>query len=240
MSVKKLLVLAAAGLAVVGATAVMAGGPDHMAMSSPAVFENSVYLDLHAGYDQSNWTDFNSNNVMGASAVSAYAPSSDGKGGFTGGLDLGYNVTQYVAFEGSWFHLPEVTGKGTGAIQSTTTSQSASINSWVADLAAKLSVPVMENLDLFGKVGLAYRQLTYSLPSVASVTLKAVTNDGHYWTPLFGTGIQYTWNNWLFGAQYTYLPGDSTINHGYTGFGAPDAAPEANLYTGFVGYKFNV
>ncbi|OGT41425.1 MAG: hypothetical protein A3F13_06850 [Gammaproteobacteria bacterium RIFCSPHIGHO2_12_FULL_40_19] len=238
MSVKKLLVLTAASLVAIGATAVLAGGPDHMAMPSEPAFQNSVYVDGHLGYSQSNWTTFNSNNVVGSSGTSLFTPGSNGKGGFTGGADLGYTITQHIAVEGGWFYIPKVSGNGTGTTVGGLTqasTASGNIKSWFAYTAAKLTVPVMNNLDLFGKVGVAYRALTYS-PN----TISGVTGNGHYWAPVFGTGLQYNWGSWMLGAQYTYLPGNSSVNPGNTSFGAPNAAPEVNMYTGFLGYKFNV
>lgn len=248
MSVKKLLVLTAASLAAIGATAAMAGGPDHMAMPSEPAFQNSIYLDGHVGYTQSNWTDFNSNNLMGARAVSSFTPTKNGKGGVTGGVDLGYNITQHIAAEAGWFYIPQVKGEGTntaiGSGSDQVVAQSAStkakVDSWFAYMAAKLSVPVMENFDLFGKVGVAYRALTYSPKAAASVQ-GGITGNGHYWAPVFGAGLQYTFAEaWQVGAQYMHLPGNSEVNYGNSSFGAPNAAPEVNMYTGFLGYKFNV
>lgn len=243
MSVKKLLVLTAASLAAMGATAALAGGPDHMAMPSEPAFQNSVYVDGHLGYTQSNWTNFNSNNVMGASGTSLFTPTSHGKGGFTGGADLGYNITQHIAVEGGWFYIPKVSGHGTGTSVGSTSYTSAStetVKSWFAYTAAKLTVPVVSDFDLFGKVGVAYRSLRYS-PSLSSITGN-VTGCGHYWAPVFGAGLQYNWGSWMLGGQYTYLPGNSEANSASSSsaFGAPNAAPEINMYTGFLGYKFNV
>jgi hypothetical protein len=244
MSVKKLLVLTAASLAAIGATAAMAGGPDHMAMPAEPAFQNSIYLDGHVGYTQSNWTNFNSSNLMGATATSAFSPTSNGKGGVTGGVDMGYNITQHIAAEAGWFYVPQVKGEGTtvvvGDLPAQATSVKSKVNSWFAYMAAKLSVPVMENFDLFGKVGVAYRGLSYSPAAPASVP-GGITNKGGYWAPVFGTGLQYTFAQaWMVGAQYMYLPGNSEVNYGNTSFGAPNAAPEINMYTGFLGYKFNV
>lgn len=243
MSVKKLLVLTAASLAAIGATAAMAGGPDHMAMPSEPAFQNSIYLDGHVGYTQSNWTDFNSNNVVGSHATSWYVPSKNGKGGVTGGLDMGYNITQHIAAEAGWFYIPQVKAVGsTSTVNGVSFAGTATgkVDSWFAYMAAKLSVPVMEHFDLFGKVGVAYRGLTYS-PKASTAIAGGVTNNGHYWAPVFGAGLQYTFAEaWLVGAQYMYLPGNSEVNYGNTSFGAPNAAPEVNMYTAFLGYKFNV
>ena len=247
MSVKKLLVLGAATVAVMGATVAMAGGPDHMAMASAPGFENSVYVDLHGGWAQSNWDDFNANNVLGvnSTATSVFNVDSRGDGYWTAGADLGYNITQHIAVEAGWFYIPKVGGTALGAVTpgTITTSGSASVKSWFAYTAAKLSVPVMDNFDLFGKIGVAYRTLDYSLSNTATVnatTLNSVTGNGHYWAPVFGAGLQYNWGNWMLGAQYMFLPANTKVNYANTAFGAPDAAPAVNLYTGFVGYKFNV
>src|SRR3990167_6079238 len=141
MSVKKLLVLGAATFAVMGATAAMAGGPDHMAMPSEPAFQNSVYLEGHVGYTQSNWSTFNSNGVMGAAGSSLYTPGTNGKGGVIGGADLGYNITQHIAVEGGWFYIPQVQGhattttktnNNTGATYIAGPGTTATVNSWFA------------------------------------------------------------------------------------------------------------
>lgn len=245
MSVKKLLVLGAAGLAAIGVTAAMAGGPDHMAMPSEHGFQKSVYVDLHGGAAESDWREFNSNGVIGASSDSSFIATTNRRGGWTGGVDFGYNITQHIAAEAGWFYLPRVSAKGSGsavngaAVQSATTS--ANVRSWFAYVAAKLTVPtiIVDHLDLFGKVGVAYRALKYGTSST-DATLKAVMGNGHYWAPVFGAGIQYSWENWMLGAQYMFLPSNTNVNYASTNFGAPDAAPAVNLGTVFVGYKFAV
>lgn len=242
MSVKKLLVLTAASVVTTSVTIAMAGGPTQAAMPvEPDAFQNSLYVDLQLGYAQSNWTGNNTNKIMGASAVSLYSPTSNGNGGFTVGADLGYNITQHIAAELGWFYLPKVSGSTTGnAVGGTTATGTASVSSGFAYAAAKLTVPAMTDLNLFGKVGVAYRYLTYSVPSAIANLTGNPAGNGNNWSALFGAGLQYMWNSWTLGAQYTYLPGNANVNNGNTSYGAPNAVPEANLYTGFLGYKFNV
>ena len=249
MSVKKLLILGAAGLAAIGATAVLAGGPDHMAMPAEPAFQNSVYLDLDLGYAQSDWSNFNASRLIGASGNSLYAPTSAGKGGFSVGADLGYNITRHIAVEGAWYYLPEVnaavTALGRNATNNIAAGNTTSAHSWLAYTAAKLSVPVADNVDLYGKVGVGYRALTYTFApgTPAVVNADSLAGNGHYWAPVFGTGVQYNWGAWMLGAQYLYVPGNSSMNYSTPARnlgGAPNAAPEVNLYTGFLGYKFNV
>ncbi|MCX7121341.1 MAG: hypothetical protein NTZ67_06160 [Gammaproteobacteria bacterium] len=238
MSVKKILVLSAAALVAMGATAAMAGGPDHMAMPSEPAFQNSIYLEGHFGWAQSDWVNFNGSNLVGVGGSSTYAPSAKGFGYMTAAADLGYNITQHIAVEGGYFYLPSVCADSTSVTAGV--SGTAKVNSWFAYTAAKFSVPVMDNLDLFGKMGVAYRALSYSLSGTRTAAINSVAGNGSYWAPVFGAGIQYLWNSWIIGGQYTYLPGNSSVNPSSTSFGAPNAAPEVNLYTGFLGYKFNV
>ena len=205
MSVKKLLVLAA-GLTVIGATAAIAGGPDHMAMPAQPAFQNSIYIDAQLGYAQTNNDVFLGNAVV------------DNKnGGFTGGVDMGYTFTRNIALEAGWLYLPN-----TGI---STVDFNGQVRSWLIYAAAKFSAEVMENLDLFAKAGVGYRDLNYSF--------NGHNSTGNYWLPLMAAGLEYTYGSWLFGAQYTFVTGNSskTIN---------DNGTKANLYTGFVGYKFNV
>ncbi|OGT26909.1 MAG: hypothetical protein A2624_02225 [Gammaproteobacteria bacterium RIFCSPHIGHO2_01_FULL_42_8] len=250
MSVRKLLVLSAAGLAAIGATAAIAGGPDHMAMPSEPGFQNSVYIDLHGGYENSNWSDFNSNNVLGPSATSNYVPTSRGKGYWTAGADMGYNITQHIAAEAGWFYQVKVSGNGTTLATNGVASQSGNslnVHSWFAYMAARLNVALADDFDLFGKVGVGYRALSYSRTNQASGGgITGVTGNGSYWAPVFGTGVQYNWGDWMLGAQYLYFPANTDVNRttasGVTAgaYGAPNAAPAIHTYTGFVGYKFAV
>lgn len=243
MSVKKILVLSAASLAVVCATAVMAGGPDHMAMPVKPVSNKSIYLEGGFGYDQTDWANNNTNALLGVSNASLYNPNSHGLGYLTATMDLGYNFTKNIALEGGYTYLPSVSGGSTGTtIGGITASGGVAIRSWVAYLAAKLSVPVMEHLNLFGKVGAAYRRLNYAVSGTASGTtsLNPYRNNGHYWMPLFATGIQYDWHKWLLGAQYAYIPANNQVNTTNVAFGAPNSAPDAHLYTGTLGYRFDV
>lgn len=252
MSVRKLLVLTAASLAAISASAAMAGGPDHMATSMPseAAFQNSIYVDLQGGHESSNWTNFNGSRLIGPASSSLYSVTGKrGKGFWTPGVDLGYNITQHIAAEAGWFYQFAVhsTNSGTTPIGGVTpTASNLNVKSWFAYLAGRLNVPVVDNFDLFGKVGVAYRDLSYSTNST-NLGVLALTGNGFYWAPVFGTGLQYNWGNWLFGAQYMYLPGNSEANLTTAGgnvtsgvFGAPDAAPAIHTYTAFVGYHFAV
>jgi len=236
MSVKKFLILATS----FAAMSAIAGGPDRLGMVMQPGFQNSLYLDAHLGYAQSNWSDFNASALIGQSGASNYTPTSNGNGGFSGGLDLGYNFTKNIALESGWFYLPKVNAPGTNiSIGSVTipASATASVSSWMLYIAGKLSIPVIDSFDLYGKIGVGYRHMAYNGINSALSTLSGI---GYYWTPVFAAGLEYTLDTWVLGAQYAYIPSNSEVNNANATYGAPNAAPEVNLVTGFVGYKLNI
>ena len=240
MFAKKILRWIIVGCALICGNTVIAGGVTQQPTTFNNTLKNKIYVDLHLGYAQTNWNNTNVNGVMGAPGVSYFSPTSNGNGGFTVGADLGYYLTQHVGVEGGWFYLPQVSGavtdfghtNGNNPLNST-----ATINSGFAYLAAKLDISVLYNLDLFGKIGVAYRYLTYNVPAATSAL--NIAGNGSNWSPVFSTGIEYICKNWLLGMQYLYLPGSSHVNNAVGGFGAPNATPDSNLYTASLGYRFN-
>ncbi len=249
MSFKKILVSGVVVLASVAGMAVFADNVDvDQAADEDAapLFQSSVYVDAHVGYTQVNWRTFNGSGVMGISGASYFSPTDHGKGGVTGGVDTGYNFSKYIAGEAGWLYLPEVKGSGTGSgtAVSFTSSQTAKVHSWLLYGAAKFSVPMVKNMQLFGKVGAAYRSLTYTVPSNSNTGFNAMTKAGGYWAPVFAAGMQYTRNGWLLGFQYLHLPGNKHYNSGVAVDGAvinggPDSAPEVNMYTAYLGYQYS-
>lgn len=242
MSMKKYFIWGASAAVTMMVSCAQAGGVDAVADVEPA-FHTNVYVDLHAGYAQSNWVDFNAS-VMGT-GIAYFSPVDNRHGGFTGGVDTGYAYSQNLAFDFGWFYLPSVKGdvNSNGTTAGAPAGSTATVDSWFAYAAAKFSVPLMRSINLFGKAGLAYRQLSYDAPNTPSQLVTA-TRRGNYWAPVFATGIQYLNDNWTFGIQYLYLPGNTHRNDALTGtslanLGAPHAAPEVHLYTAFLGYYFN-
>lgn len=247
MSIKNICLLSATALVSVSVafSTALAGGVDPMPVADVVPdFQNYVYVDLHGGYAQSNWASFNASGVMGTGA--AYYTAIDNRhGGFTGGVDTGYAYSQNLAFDFGWFYLPSVKGavNGNGTTAGAPAGSEVTVYSWFAYAAAKFSVPLMDRINLFGKAGFAYRQLSYDAPSTPSELVTA-TRRGNYWAPVFATGIQCMGDHWVFGIQYLYLPGNTHRNDTLNGtplanYGAPHVAPEVHLYTAFFGYYFN-
>lgn len=228
MSVKKLLLLTAAGIASVGATA-FAGGPDQM----PApVFQPNIYVEGNLGYVRSNWSLTPvAVNPFANNAGTVVTTGGNGTGGFTFGFALGYNFIKHFSGELGWDWIPQA--NGTGRILPVA-NNGLNVSSWVIYLAGKLDVPVMDNVDLFGKLGAAYRSLSWGGAGATGVALNPSGNTG-YWSPMFGAGLQYSWNdNFYILAQWKHIM--SNINNA----SVSQRAPQADFFTLGLGYRFAV
>lgn len=225
MSVKKIILTAGVIASAVGASAAMAGGPDNVAMPVTPAFQPNVYVEVHAGYADANWNRFRG--IYNTAAL-----GHDPRGGFTFGGDIGYQFMRNLGVEVGAFYLPRVSGT-TGATPVGTTIPAGVGNrttSWFAYAAGKLTVPVYDNLDVYGKLGAAYRRLDNNGAGVP--------NNG-YWTPVFGAGIEYmATQNVSVSAQYMRLPGYAAA--ATSNARAVRRSPAADLYTLAVGYKFAV
>lgn len=216
MSVKKLLVLTAAGIASLGVTAALAGGPD----VAPA--DNGAYVDLNLGYGFQDWQGI-ANLIITPTRSRVWGDNSTG--GFAGSVDLGYQWNQYLAAEFGYWYLPQASYTNTPAGG---VAVGGNVSNYALYLAAKFMAPVMDNLDLFFKAGLAYR---YANQTTAAGPLNAPANNTQTnITPTFSGGIQYNYTpNWRFNVMYTYISSNA---------GAP--TPNVHLITAGVGYLFTL
>ncbi|MCB1827240.1 MAG: outer membrane beta-barrel protein, partial [Coxiellaceae bacterium] len=158
MSVKRYLTLAAAGIASIAATSAIAGGPDVMA--APMDY-SGFYLDLDAGWGGSNWNHF-AGGVLDPFNPSIGSVTDHGTGGFAWGGDVGYQFNQYFSVEMGAYDLASVRGNNGIILGNAASVGGVKINSWVLYAAGKVAIPVMQNFDFFGKVGVAWRFLNYS------------------------------------------------------------------------------
>jgi len=232
MSVKKLLLLTAAGIASVGMTTLaVAGGPD----VAPAPADNGVYIDVNLGYAWHDWQNTLGNFVgniaafEGATGVTNWG--SNANGGFAVSPDFGYQFNRFVAIEGGYWYLPQASASGTVTTPDGDFPVSGNIDNYALFLVAKFMAPVYENWDLFMKAGLAYRYSSFSggnanFNNVGIGVFTAIV-------PTFSGGVQYTYDqNWRFNVMYTYIASNSTGNN------ASILTPNAHILTAGVGYLF--
>lgn len=205
----------------VSTTLAIAGGPEYAPMPTYA----GVYIEGNAGYTTRNWEQDTSTSIGAASTIGVLTSPNNTTGGFTGGVDIGYQFNEYWSIEGGWFYLPRVSSVILGV--------GNSINTGLAYGAIKGTLPVYENTYIFGKLGGGYTYNRLNNTTFASTNGVAAVNRSSYWNPIFALGIQYYFTpNWSANFQYLYNPGyhnSSSSNY---------AAPVANMFTAGVGYKF--
>ncbi len=218
MSVKKFLKLSAAGLITVAMTSAFAGGPE--LPPAPFVSESNIYLEVNLGYARVNWEDIV--HPIRALEGDVVVFTNRGKGGFAGGVDVGYAWNRYISAELGWYYLPRAKLVDDGVQDRT--------KSWFLYTAAKLTAPLFDHFDLFFKGGLAFRYMKFD----------SELSSAHVVRPLFALGMEYDFDpNWLFAVQYMHV-GEGTrvhFRHGTTQF-AP--TPAVHMITGTIGYKFVV
>jgi len=216
MSVRKFLMLSAAGIASVATFSAYAGGPE---MAPEPISEENLYFEANFGYARVNWED-----ILDPADVDETHITKRGKGGFTFGFDMGYAWNKYISAELGWYYLPKVEVFDEGV--------HGDIKSWFLYAAGKLSAPLTDNFDIFFKGGLAYRRVKVEGGS------EDLKSTAHTVRPLFGLGLEYDFDqNWLFNIQWLHV-GEGTKLHFRHGATQSALTPAANLITGGFGYKF--
>lgn len=226
MSVKKILLLGAAGAAAVSMTAALAGGFTQEP-AAPAA-ENGYYLEGHLGYARQNYFD-NENWTHTASSN-----NSNTSGGFAAGVDAGYKINRHFAAELGWFYLPTVNVMPSR-------QPGSNLTSWALYLAAKYMMPLpwMNSTDVFFKLGVAYRRAT--LASAAGTQYNTTNNTSTFVRPMFGTGLDYSFSDtWSGIIQYAYFMGANNSFPTTTAATNALGTVAANVFTLGLAYKFTV
>ena len=233
MSVKKILLLGAAGVAAVSMTAALAGGFTQEP-ATPAA-ENGYYIEGHLGYARQNYFD-NENWANAASGAGNGFDNnnSNASGGFAAGVDAGYKINRHYAVELGWFYLPTVNVMPS-------TSAGSNLTSWALYLAAKYMMPLpwMNSTDVFFKLGVAYRDATLS--SAAGTLYGTTKNTSTFVRPMFATGLDYSFSDtWSGIIQYAYFMGANNSFPTNTAGTNALGTVAANVFTLGLAYKFTV
>ncbi len=237
MSVKKFLVLTAAGIASLGATAVIAGGPDMMAPPAPVDY-SGYYIEGDVGYGYSNWGAFEGG-ILNTSFAAPNPGTVTSNNTFVWGGDFGYQFNRYLSVEAGWYKLGTAAGDTYVELSEDTDAEAEAgvqISSWMLYFAGKIAVPIWSSLDVFGKAGVVWRHLTYTGNALSNANFTTVIPEhNHYWAPFFAFGFQWWFNpNWSVNVQYLHVPANTERRE------ISAQAPKANLIVGGVGYKFAV
>lgn len=219
MSMKKLLLLAAAGT--ISATAFAGGAQSYSSAQAQAPLMNSnsnafmpsAYVDVNGGIDYSGFKQ--------AQASGAKFKSMSGNP-FVFGGDFGYNFMPHLAIElgGTYFLKIQQTAP-----------VAADITQWDVYAALKMQTQLMAGLNLFGKVGADYHSLKN--------TAVSSTKKGQF-APTFGAGLDYYFmpsnQNWRATLQWRRVAAISNFKKMAKNGGSPDQ----DLFTLGVGYVFPV
>lgn len=214
----------------------MAGGAEYV--TQQPVY-SGLYFEGNAGGLIRNWaTNEPTQNYINLfqGGGPPFGAFNHGKGGFVGGLVLGYQWNEYFSAEFGWvrfvttsYYVP--TGFIVGA------GSRAKFRTWLGYLALKLDAPFFaDNLFVFGKIGAA--EMTNRV-KFDFITAQGVPGKGDYWAPMFAFGFQYYINwNWSVNFQYMFVPGYPTIP--IDGILREAPTPSSNLLTLGLGYKLAI
>ena len=211
MSVKKLLVLAAAG--VVSATA-FAGGSNQFAMAQSkapvadsSMFNPAAYVDVNAGMDWSGFSDQTSG--------SKFKSMSGNPLSFGG--DVGYVFMKNLGVELGGSYLMNI---------QQTAPTAFTLSQWDIYGALKTIANLMPNLDLFAKFGMDYLSVKNNAAGMGTT--------GNF-APTFGAGLDWSFTqNWRASLQWRRL--SSITDSSKTA--KVSTVPAQDLFTVGVGYVF--
>ena len=236
MSVKRLLILAAAGIATMSASAAFAGGPDNVAMPAMPAFQPSYYVDVNVGVQNSNWERTSKHRNGGYTGGTDFPSATT----FIFGGDLGYQYSRHWAVElGGYFAPKKLSGKNSN-------SDTMTVRTHFYYLGVKPSIDLglIDNVKLFGKFGVARKGLKYAGATGANGSWNGFTS---YWTPVFALGAEYAINHdWCAHFQYMFVPGyfkGQTTAAAVTrnALGNDQAQnPNSHIFTVGAGYHFSM
>jgi len=232
---KKLLVVSA--FAALGLNSVvLAGGlPEEMPMAPAAVStsETGVYLGISGGFGMTNWKNFKDY----LTAVDDGATASVGKdSGFVGRALLGYDITRYFALEFGYsyfFNKPEISWSDATPV--------SKLKTMAFDLMLKGKLPVVENFDLFAKLGANYLMTKCDC---ASIRRTDPVNDGDLkgFNVAFGAGADYYITpNIIASVEWLRFNGKSKLEYTNTApTGLNKAQPHTDSFLFGLRYKIEI
>lgn len=213
MSVKQLALITAASVVALSSVS-FAGG----ATAAPAASDAGVYVDVNVGAGFRDIKDDSSLTVREGTAMGSY---NNAESGFTFGADLGYqfNKTWAVEVGYQWQDDAKATFAagsttelmgGSAAVGTATTSDWVKVKTYLIDAALKGSMPVMDSVSAYAKLGVAYTHNDVTAHD-DSETPANNTDSTDYWNPMFAVGVAYHIDhNWNVALEYSYVPGGDT------------------------------
>jgi len=231
MSIKKILILAAAGVA---SSTALAGGPVKYTTApavaaTPTSASNSrgVYIEGMGGYNQYAFKNGYGDTFMPTIDDPGYESLGwkHGSGNLGFGAAVGYQIDQYFAAELGGIYTLQAKYNYQLERVYPAEGYTFKFKPWYAYLAGKVSVPVYDNISVFAKLGAGYQKVKIDSDNAD------VSTSRSNWAPMFGAGVAYNITPAIY-VDGQWLRFTGKIKDGVVQTTAP------NMFLLGVGYKF--
>lgn len=225
---KKILI----GIAALGLTAAALANGNSISESTalaavPASeFDPGLYLGIQGGYGASGWDKVKGNDLEVSKA-----------GNIAGRALVGYDFTKYWAAEAGYTYF----GKKAEIKNGSTVMADVRTQAW--DLVAKGKIPVVEDFEMYGKVGVGYLMSKGLRKDDTSANTFFYKDKQNNFAGVVGAGAEYyfmpnlwmdlSWTRFMVTNRCgSYKSGSTTYTYG-------KYQPDADLFALGVAYKFN-
>jgi len=222
----KLLVVSAIAALGLSSVAFAGGLPEEMPMAPAAVSSDAgLYLGLAGGYGMTNWKNIDGRNIETVTRT----VSNDN--GAVGRAFLGYDLNRYFAVE---FGYSYFFNKAKFLIASVEESK---VRTQAFDLMGKIKAPVVDNFDLYAKLGVNYLMSNFTATSTTGIS--GNTNN---FNVAYGAGADYYITpNIIANIEWLRFNGSSKIEFPTTANGAKmKYQPNTDAFMVGLRYKFDM
>lgn len=184
---------------------------------------NGFYLDGNIGYLTTDWQKTGLfPHIEVPNFILTFDRFKNSNGSFTYGTDVGYMINRYLGFEIGGYMLPTVHAHFIiNTVPDVTILEWDNITNWLAYSAGKFKVPLAHHVDIFLKIGAAYRDVEFRGRDQHNNNL-----DLNGLSCVSGGGIQFYLSAFLsVEAQWLHVSGYSNILQNVT-------LPSADLFMG--------
>ncbi len=156
-----------------------------------------------------------------------------GKGGFSGGIDIGYQFTDELSLEmGTIYLTPQklnfTSGSGTNSsgsycnnVYCYANGSYNKLSTWTTYVGVKAEAPLIDKLSVYTKLAVAYVDTRYRIHLASGSVLVtggasaagSAASDSTYWTPAIALGAEYRLTEkWRVSLQYMLILNGNTLS----------------------------
>lgn len=200
----KNLMKTAAGVAILGLSSVALAGGGGMA---PPVDDTGWYIGGALGFGLSHWDNL-VNGDPGNTTFVRVGKEDD----FVARAVVGYNFNRHYSAEFGYTYLPSSVNMPDASAAAG--HNVGKVRNWALDLSGKLSAPVMDQVGVFGRLGINYLRttLTSRLGQPGASPLVGGATRIRNWNVTYGAGVYYDYSPQLrFNAEWQRFHGKSKV-----------------------------